>query len=315
MGEPAARGRLGPAAAFAEGDDAPLAASLAGLDDPPRSAMERLAGLGARGVVLDAAREGVRPRDLDAVARRSIRSATRRMGLEITGIDLWIPPGHFLDPLRADRAVDATLAAIELAADLGRATINITLPAAPDEPTAAGAGVGGDAAAPSAGERDRVLEAILRKADRFGVRIADHAIGATRSTGGVALTSLAGAVSAEASAAHGVGIDPVAWLARDIDPAEAIAHVATATGGARLAAARLCDLTRSGMRAAIADERSGAAAHEARLDPTTYARALELSAMVAGSESLWPIIDARQWAEPWRGIERTIEVWRRAQPE
>lgn len=127
----------------------PLALSLAGLardaaapwsrpdgSVDPRAAIAWAAAAGPRAVTLDAALDGLRPRQLDRSARRDLAAILRRAELALVGVDLWIPPEHFADPVRAERALDAAEAALELAADLSplastpalRPVVSVTLP-------------------------------------------------------------------------------------------------------------------------------------------------------------------------------------------
>lgn len=102
------------------------AVSLAGLEPGaeapwaggPRSAIAWAAAAGFPAVQLDATAAGIRPRDLDRSARRDLASILRRSGLALSGLDLWIPPAHFADSTRLDRATEATVSAIALAAEL-----------------------------------------------------------------------------------------------------------------------------------------------------------------------------------------------------
>ena len=101
------------------------------------------------------------------------------------------------------------------------------------------------------------------------------------------------AVPTAEDAGLGVGVDPVAWLARDEDPAAAVLRA-----GTRLAAVRIADLLVNGVRGPI-----GVGADH-RLDVTAY----RVAVSVAG----WRgpvVVDARQWPSPWEGIERTASVW------
>lgn len=93
------------------GQDASLAGDV-------RAAAPRAAALGLRALHLDATAPGVRPRDLDRSGRRDLAGVIRRAGLGFSGLDLLIPPDHFADPGRADRAMSAARGAIDLAADL-----------------------------------------------------------------------------------------------------------------------------------------------------------------------------------------------------
>jgi sugar phosphate isomerase/epimerase len=105
----------------------PRALNLAGISfsDPlspaatqPRARVEWAAVHGVRAVQLDATVPGLRPRELDRSARRDIASLLRRLELAFAGLDLSIPVSHFADPAMLDRAVKATQDAITLAADI-----------------------------------------------------------------------------------------------------------------------------------------------------------------------------------------------------
>ncbi len=93
-----------------------------------RAALERLASAGFAAVQLDAALSGIRPRDLDHQARRDLLGLLTRRSMRLAGLDLFIPRRHYLETEHQDRAMHATLAAIELAADLGRVPVSVSLP-------------------------------------------------------------------------------------------------------------------------------------------------------------------------------------------
>lgn len=100
---------------------------------PPRQVIEWAESAGFRSIVLDAARPGIRPRDLDRSARRGLASVLRRLELRLAGIELWIPASHYASPASSDRAVTATLSAIDLLAELAALvetdrTLTLTLP-------------------------------------------------------------------------------------------------------------------------------------------------------------------------------------------
>lgn len=190
-----------------------LSLALSGLDAEPfsslpvREQIELAARRQFRAVHLDAARAGVRPRDLDRSARRDLASLLRRSDLVLGGLDLWIPPAHFADPARADRAAEAAILALGLAGELAglvpgsQPTVGVTLPR--------GAG------APGA-----ILDALRGAAERAGSLLADFSLPPT-----------------EAEAEFpGFGLDPAAALAIGEDPA----RLASRRGPA-LVAARLSD--------------------------------------------------------------------------
>lgn len=122
----------------------------------PRVLLERLAGSGIRAVQLDATMPGLRPRELDQSARRDLTGFLRRRGLAMTGIDLFIPPGHFLDAATQDRAVDALVSALGLAQAVGEGASRQVCTRLPS-------------GFPSAMEN-----AILATAIRDGVTVVDH---------------------------------------------------------------------------------------------------------------------------------------------
>lgn len=128
------------------------------------------------------------------------------------------------------------------------------------------------------GERaalDAVIEALAARASHLGVVLADHAVPVSEREG------------------VQIGVDPAAWLAAGEDPA-----IAATQHAPRVACVRLCDLLLSGMRGPIDDDEEG------RMDVTAYRVAVSLC------ELAQPIvIDARQWRDPWGGLERTMDAW------
>jgi sugar phosphate isomerase/epimerase len=251
----------------------PLLADVVG---DVRAALDRLAGMGFRCVQLSATQPGLRPRELDRSARRDLLATLRRKELTLAGIDLWIPPGHLLEPARVDYALDAVQQAIELAADLERCPVSVNLPRAVES------------AAQTADEKEivksnpsttnspsAVIESIAACADRHGVAIADHAQPLQRFSG------------------IGAGIDPATWLAAGLDPVKELFKLSD-----RLISARLCDLLTTGLRGPIGDRRHGrldALAYRATLDTIGYRRPV--------------VIDARQWSDPWNGIGQCASAW------
>ncbi|MFG0307509.1 MAG: hypothetical protein ACF8Q5_15005 [Phycisphaerales bacterium JB040] len=208
-------------------DPPPLALSLSGLSreegrawsGPPRAVLawagEVAHGAGVRSLVLDATRAGFRGRELDRGARRDLASGLRRMELGFAGLDLFVPGKDFTRPETVQRAVDAVLDAISLAADLaedlrGR-VVGVDLPP----------GLGAD-----------VRGTIEDAATGAGVRIADYG----RAEPGDAR-----------DAPIGLGLDPV----RAIERGESPGKLAARAGGA-LVAARLADRDGSG-RCAVGD--------------------------------------------------------------
>lgn len=120
----------------------PISLSLADLsgaaalaEGGPREQIVAAATLGYRAIQLDATAEGIRPRQLDRSARRDLAALLRRVGLELSGLDLFIPPDHLSDMAKSDRAVSAIEQAITLAGELrslggeGGCPVCLTLPA------------------------------------------------------------------------------------------------------------------------------------------------------------------------------------------
>jgi len=216
-----------------------LSVTLTELGGAPRPAMDRAHELGLRWVQLSATQAGLRPRELDASARRDLLATLRRRELGLSGLDVWLPPDHFLDPATVDRALGAATGAVGLAADLGRVPVSINLPRVGEE-------------APQVAALSEVIDALTTIADRQGVAIADHTLPAQERSG------------------IGMGIDPAACLAIDTDPVSLV----TAAGG-NLISARLCDLLRTGMRGPIGSFTEGrldVAAYRATLSVVGYDR-------------------------------------------
>jgi hypothetical protein len=161
---------------------------------------------GLRAVQLDAAYPGTRPRELDRSGRRDLIATLRRGALGLSGLDLFIPPEHFLKPETLDRAVSGTLSALDLLADLR----------SPSDPAPALCMV-----LPTELPAD-VRSAITNKSRRLGVRVADCA---------VLLASI------DYADAIGIGLDPAALFTSNQDPSQLAASL-----GPALAAARLSDV-------------------------------------------------------------------------
>ncbi|MBI1369447.1 MAG: TIM barrel protein [Planctomycetes bacterium] len=169
---------------------APLVA--AGLS--VQQAAERAASAGFRSVQLSAAAKGLRPRELDQRARRDVLMMLSRAGLMLGGLDLMIPRKDWTDAATQERAVDAALAAMGLAADMGRVPLSMTLPVGD---------VAGD-----------IRKTLLDAADGRGVVLAIHAEDQ--------LDALLAWLDAEDQPVLGAALDPAALLAADIDPTDAM---------------------------------------------------------------------------------------------
>lgn len=131
-------------------------AEMAGEGARARDVLARLAEAGARGVRLDATMHEIRPRELDRSGRRDLASLLGRLGLRFAGVDCFVPPEHYSEVSRAERAMMATAGAIELCAELaglcgGRAGRTVSLTVRPVD--------------------REVIENVREQAERAGVRI------------------------------------------------------------------------------------------------------------------------------------------------
>ena len=236
-----------------------LAPTLAALGERPRTVLDRLAGLQFRAVQLSASQPGLRPRDLDHSGRRDLKTTLSRLDMRLAGLDMWVPEAHLRDPARADQAIAAIQAAVELAAELGRVAISLMLP--PCE----------DAVSPITA----ILDAVVEKALRFGVPLADCAVPPTDRP------------------EVGIGIDPAIWMSHGRDPVEAVTVHAD-----RLRSVRLSDLAATGERV------PAGAAEEGRLDLAHYRAALQAQ----GYEGP-VVVDLRGRGNPWGDLDRVTRAW------
>jgi hypothetical protein len=165
----------------------------------PRRAFAYASSRGVRSVQLDATRSPFRPRELDRSARRDLAASLKRDELELSGLDLWIPPHHFSDAAHADRAVGATGAALQMARELAdlvgspAAVVSCTLPAELEPATIAAL----DAAAQGAGA------VLADHAWPIGEGAADPATPGVRPGLDPATVILAGGDPVQAAGAHG----------------------------------------------------------------------------------------------------------------
>ncbi|MFO0836748.1 MAG: hypothetical protein U0638_17430 [Phycisphaerales bacterium] len=147
-------------------------AGLPGCEDvrdlSPREMIEWIASRGVRFVQLDATMAGIRARELGRSARRDLASLVNRVGLSLSGLDLWIPAAHFVDAANQQRAIDATVGACELAAEL-RSILGGTGDFAGSE-ASFGVSLALHEETPAA-----VLDTIGVAASRAGVVVLDHA--------------------------------------------------------------------------------------------------------------------------------------------
>ncbi|MDX1683319.1 MAG: hypothetical protein R3336_09380, partial [Phycisphaeraceae bacterium] len=149
-----------------------------------RQALDRVRAAGFEAITLDGTVRDLRARHLSRQARRDVSATLRRANLEPAGLDLFIPRPEFLQADTVDRALAATLDAIELAADLGNLPVHLALPV------------------DNLGSQ--VREALLGRADTCGVTLGVHAEDA--------LDPLEEWIRDSAAAHLGIGLDPAALL-------------------------------------------------------------------------------------------------------
>jgi sugar phosphate isomerase/epimerase len=272
-------------------DPPPLSISIADVDPAlwaggVRGALAGARAAGFRAVTLNGAMAEIRPRDLDRSARRDLAALLRRSELACSGIDLWIPSEHFVDPARVDRAIGATLEAIELAADLARL---------------AGSGIVSPGQT-GAGKTGRILSVVLPptlapaahaaiadQAERCSVRVADC-------QWPVRDSSAAPAGQRDGAPDHnpiGVGLDPAKILLADGNP---VAQASTLAASRRLVSARLSDAGPGG--------RVPPGARQGRLDLVGYAVAL-----VTGGYQEHIVLDLRSVPDQAAAMHTAQTLW------
>lgn len=264
-----------------------LGLAMAGLDadrlgvraDAPggvaRGLIDWAHAAGFRAVQLNAAQPGIRPRELDRSGRRELAALLRRNDMACAGLDLWIPPEHFRDSARSDRAVEAVIGALELAWELAglagggkRATGRVEIPAVC---------LTLPAQCPS-----EVIAAIGDAAARCGVRVADHAWPLREP-------------AADTGPWIGVGIDPAAVLGAGEDPSALAARL-----GDRIAAARFSDIAAAGPTAGRVAPGGG----QGRLDVLAYGVSL-----AAAGYGGWTVLDLRGVADQSAAATTAREAW------
>ena len=186
------------------------------FDLPPRPALAMASRLGFRAVTLSAAQTGLRPRELDRSARRGLLAELRRLELECTGIDLFLPREHYEQSEHIDRALSAATQAIQLADDLGALSVFLRLPPAGED-----------------GQRGDAIHALASAAAGARVRVSDISLD------GQALAS----VRKGDDLPIDVAMDTAAWITEGSDPIAGIVEL-----DARLGGIRLVDLDANGMR-------------------------------------------------------------------
>lgn len=205
-----------------------------------KAATEALAAAGFPAIQLDATLPGIRPKDLSARARRDLQAMAARAGMVIAGVDFFVPRTHFLRSEHVDRAMAAALAAIELAADLGRVPVSLALPV-----SEAGA---------------EIEAALVSAAEGRSVPLAVHAEDE--------LEKLPQWLDAVDLLLVGAGLDPAAALASGLDPAQTVHKLAK-----RLMVARLSDWGGGSSRADACRRPVG----QGDLDVLSYRVAVELA--------------------------------------
>jgi len=210
-----------------------------------RSAIGRIAKAQYTAVQLDATLSGIRPRDLSRRGRKDLSAVVNRGGVSLAGLDFLIPRSHFHDPGHVDRAMSATVAVIELAADLGRVPLSLNLPVEQ---------MGQDA-----------KSALVEAADGHSITLAvfDH----------THPHQLLEWIQAVDLPALGAGLDPADLIAQGMNPVEQ-AH----QFGDRLRVARLNDLDRASDNADPTSQSPiRCRAGSGQLDLQAYRVALDLS--------------------------------------
>lgn len=226
-------------------------------------------GRGVRGVALDASRGDLRARELGRSARRDIGAMLRRSELELSSIDLWIPPAHFEDPTKSARAIETATQTAQLVGELARLAggrsapvVSVTLPPTLDASVRAELGA---------------------SAERYGSLIADH-------TPGVIVHAGVG------GGGLGVGVDPALCLMAGESPGKR-----AVAGGADRLALRLSD--------ADANGRCAVGAPGGRLDLAGYAGACLTATNTSGIGGRWMTLDLRGVSDPARAARAGIEAW------
>ena len=238
-----------------------------------RRALDQLAGRGVGPVQLDATLPGLRPRELDERARRELGALVRRRGAYPAGLDLFIPRKHYVDPEHVDRALAASVAAIDLAADLGRAPVSLALPVAAMD--------------------GAVLGTLVEAADTRDVALAVHDEDE--------LDALERWLDEVDLPGIGAGLDPAAVLAGGGDAVQAVQRFAR-----RLVVARVSDVERG----READERTRTQAVRCRLgagvlDVAAYRVSVDLAQRRRGPV----VLELRGLAEPFAAVAAARQTW------
>lgn len=263
----------------------PLALSLAGLSrvgaEVLRGQLSLASGLGYRAVQLDASVAGLRARELDRSARRDLAALLRRNELRCCGLDLWIPPEHFMNPEQMERAIGAATATLELAADLSRLSLSAVVS------TARRGELGSVSLSLPKGLSESVRRTLEERATTCGVLIADHAWPARLD------------VSHESPI--GIGLDPAALLLSGDDPVQWASRLAGDRQAQRESLPRLVTA-----RATSASQvgRVSLGARESRLETMSYGVSL-----LTGGYDQAVIVDVRGVADPEQAAREAIQAW------
>lgn len=270
----------------------PLSLALAGLDPWPTESLapadlfRRLLDLAVQhrfaGVQMNAAQPQMRARDLSRSARRDLASMLRRSRLSFSGLDLWIPPEHFVSTQHQDRAAAAVVDALELCADMRMLARESSIGSGVTRGDAGGRAACVSLNLPRA-TPPAIKDHLASRAESLGVPLADH----TFTTDPAPAEWFAGPIKP--------GLDPAAVFTGGGDPISLAARL-----GSSLASARLSDVSSSGRRAAgVSNASSG------RLDVSTYAVTL---AAVGYPGPM--VLDLRDVAEPLAAIDSAMLAWK-----
>ena len=239
-----------------------------------RAALDQVAAAGFTAVQLDATLPSIRPRELDSRARKDLLALLARSSLRLAGVDLFIRRRHYMETEHQDRAMHATLAAINLAAELGRVPLSLALPIAE--------------------MADDLKQEIVQAADRYHVRLAVH--------GEDQLPALTDWLEQVDLPILSAAIDPATILARSDDPVATAHELAS-----RLGVSRLSDL----MGAADSDTAAATMrcpVGEGELDVMGYRIAIDLAVGRAGPV----VLDLRGLSKPMAAAATSAQTWQNA---
>ncbi len=206
-------------------------------DKTVRGALNALVGAGFTSVQLDATLPGIRPRELSSRSRQDLLALLTRRNVRLAGLDMFVPRTHFLQSDQLERAVEAILAGIALAADLGRVPLSIALPVKDLD--------------------DDIKHILVDAADGRSIRLAVHAEDQ--------LEKLMQWVNLVDLPALGCAIDPAAVLNNSQDTVACVQRL-----GKTLAVARLSDVNiATGLRCPIGGGDLDTVAYRVMLDLAT----------------------------------------------